>query len=309
MKILYFGSFEKPYDTEVYVANTLEMMGHIVTRVSAHDTSPDGAIQILKTATHDFILLSKGWHTVNYSRFMEAVRATGIYSVGWYWDLLIGTSREGSVQSNPVFLADFTLTTDGGHNEEFKAYGVNHALLRQGIYEPEAHPGDWKQEYFYDVVFVGTEAHGGECRWDYRKKLLDFLQKTYGSKFRWLGQHQTIRNEELNNLYASARVVVGDSVYSPHYWSNRLYETTGRGGFLIFPEIPGLEKEFEYYKQIVPYRIGDWEGLKEKIDYFVTHDVEREKIQMAGFEHCKQFHTYTKRCEELIKIVNERKGR
>jgi len=104
-------------------------------------------------------------------------------------------------------------------------------------------------------------------------------------------------------------VVVGDSVYSPRYWSNRLYETIGRGGFLIFPKIPGIDGEFTPYKHFVPYDYFDFDGLKEKIDYYISHDKEREEIKMAGFEHCKNKHTYRHRCEYLIKRVKERLGK
>ena len=58
-----------------------------------------------------------------------------------------------------------------------------------------------------------------------------------------------IRGKELNDLYATAKVVVGDTLCKgfnyPYYFSDRLFETTGRGGFLIHPYIKGLEDYFE----------------------------------------------------------------
>jgi spore maturation protein CgeB len=118
----------------------------------------------------------------------------------------------------------------------------------------------------------------------------------------WGGEDE-IRGEVLNNYLASAKIIVGDSVPTPYYWSNRIYEILGRGGFLIHPKVEGLDKEFKPYKHYVPYERGNWSQLKEIIDYYLVHDEERKKIQMAGFRYCKKHYTYTKRVAELLKQI------
>jgi len=305
-KILYFGVFEQPYDTEVYVSNTLESLGHTVNRQQVNKIGLVELEALLKE-NYDFVLLSKSWFKGDVASCKHALKMKRIMKVGWFWDLCWGTSREHLVFDHPLFSADLVFTTDGGNQLKFKNAGVKHSVLRQGIYEPEAVLGSVKQEYKYDVVFVGTDVHKTAFGWPHRTQLLEFLKKEYGQRFRHYGKTDGVRNLELNDLYASAKVVVGDSVVRPHYWSNRIYETLGRGGFLIFPEVIGLDAEFERYKHYIPYTVGDWDGLKEKIEYYLSHDNERNAIRMAGFEHCKANHTYTKRCEELIKRVYEYK--
>jgi spore maturation protein CgeB len=103
-------------------------------------------------------------------------------------------------------------------------------------------------------------------------------------------------------LYNSAKIVIGDSVYSPQYWSNRIYETLGRGGFLIHPNVPGIEKEYEPWKEFIPYDYNDFTSLKEKIDYFLTKPKEREKIQMAGFIKTRDY-ILEERCRSFLKLV------
>jgi hypothetical protein len=304
VKVLYFGVFEKPYDTEVYISNTLESMGHQITRQQINNVGPEELRELLKE-DFDFILLSKSWFKGNWQSCKEMLKQSKILKVGWFWDLCWGTMREHLVYDHPLFSADLVFTTDGGNQEKFKRAKVNHSVIRQGIYEPEAVIGTPKQEYKYDVIFVGTDVHKTAFGWSHRTELIKFLHETYGPRFKHFGKEDGIRNQELNDLYASAKVVVGDSVVRPHYWSNRIYETLGRGGFLIFPEVPGLDEEFVRYKHFIPYTIRDWQGLKEKIDYYVHHDKEREEIKMAGFEYCKNNHTYRHRCEELIKRVKE----
>jgi spore maturation protein CgeB len=68
----------------------------------------------------------------------------------------------------------------------------------------------------------------------------------------------------------------------------------------------GLDEEFTPYEHFIPYEYGDFKGLKEKIDYFLTHDAEREKIRLAGFEHCKANHTYGHRVREMLKVLRDR---
>ena len=303
-KILYFGSFDKPYDTEVYVSNTLESLGHEVDRKYASKTN-NSELKRLLTLDYDFVMLSKGWF-MDEEKAIEILKDSSKKTIGWFWDLCWDTPREKLLYTHHLFKADIVFTSDGG-DRDWKKYGINHVTLRQGIYEPEAVKGQFKKEYDFDVAFVGTMVHESAFNWRHRSDLVNFLKKYYGNKFIHLGNGDGVRNMELNNVYASVKVVVGDSVAAPHYWSNRLYETIGRNGFLIFPMIEGLDKEFTPYKHFIPYSYFEFTQLAEKIDYFIEHEKERNEIRDAGFEHCKKFHTYTIRCQQLIEYINKNK--
>jgi spore maturation protein CgeB len=86
----------------------------------------------------------------------------------------------------------------------------------------------------------------------------------------------------------------------PYYTSDRLFESTGRGGFTIYPRIKGLEEYFEDGKEIVFYEHGNLEDLSSKIDKYLKDDAEREKIRMAGHEKTKNDHTYLNRWTEIM---------
>jgi glycosyltransferase involved in cell wall biosynthesis len=170
--------------------------------------------------------------------------------------------------------------------------------------------GDERPELACDVAFVGTYHYLKE--WPYRKQLIDFLAKTYGSRFKLFGD--VIENKDpgypvmafgkqLNDVYASAKVVVCDSLHSPMYWSNRIYETLGRGGFAIHPKVEGLEREFEYGKHFVPYDYGDFDGLKRKIDYYIEHDAERNRIRDAGMAYVRKHKTFVQRARQIVAVV------
>ena len=95
----------------------------------------------------------------------------------------------------------------------------------------------------------------------------------------------------------------------------RTFETTGHqceykhcnksgcGTFLLTNYTPGLEKLFDIGKEIVVY--NDLNDLDNKVKYYLENEEEREKIAKSGYERSKKNHTYNKRCEELINMINE----
>jgi spore maturation protein CgeB len=105
-------------------------------------------------------------------------------------------------------------------------------------------------------------------------------------------------------MYAKTKIAIGDSLNIgfnyPYYTSDRLFESTGRGGFTIYPRIKGLEEYFEDSKEIVFYEHGNFEDLSNKIDKYLADDEEREKIRMAGHERTKTEHTYLNRWTAIM---------
>ena len=181
-------------------------------------------------------------------------------------------------------------TSDGGHEERWKEVGIDHKCIRQGIHEPECYREDAEKEY--DVVFVGTFNMNNKERND----MLDKIDKDFD--FHWFGKdnQDEVRGPKLNRLYGKTKVVVGDSVYTPNYWSNRVVETLGRGGFLIHQDVPGLKEAFPY---LVTYERGNYDDLKTKIGHYLQNPKEREEIINKNLEWVKNNHTCKHRCQEL----------
>ena len=131
---------------------------------------------------------------------------------------------------------------------------------------------------------------------------------TYADRFYHFGGDGlgVIRGHELNKLYAQSRIVIGDTLCPnfnyPYYFSDRLFEATGRGAFMIFPYIQGLEDYFRS-EELVTYKYNDFTGLKSTIDYYLENDEKREEIRKRGFERTKKDHTYLKRWEQIIKTI------
>ena len=242
--------------------------------------------------------------------FLKEVRGMKIPSVCWLFDLYWGYRREKEIEVDmlPAFQADIVFTTDGGHPNHWKRYGINHFLLRQGIDE-NVKMGKPIFPTKAEVGFIGSRLTW--AGWPYRGTLIDFLTQAYGNRFGHFGDTSNgmpeIRHENLNNLFATLEIVVCDTVQSPYYWSNRIYETLGRGGFAIHPRVEGLAQEFREFEHFIPYQVGNFKDLKQKIDHYLEDDEGREGVRRAGFDYCHKEHTYAKRVEELLKVLKEQK--
>jgi spore maturation protein CgeB len=303
-KIAYIGAFGNLWDEEGN-ARSFEKLGCKVLRLEEEEINVSRVVRDIKDFDPDFVLIAKLKLPAMRDFLHKRLKDTGIPVITWTFDLFWGLDREDWIGKDPMFKSDLVLSPDGGNDKRFKEAGVNHVCLRQAIFDNFCFKGTKRDDYEYDVIFVGCENK----QWFYRSELCEFLNSQY-PKFRWFGRRNTleIRGKELNDLYASAKVVVGDSVFSPYYWSNRIYETLGRGGFLIHPEIPGLNEEYEPYKHYIPYKMGDWRGLKEKIDYFIRKPLERKKIADEALQYTKINHTLTNRCQNLLKSVRSLRG-
>jgi len=308
-RLIYVGNFSVSYTTEMHVEESFRANGWQVKEYQENTFKVD---EVLKESEkgYDFLLFTRTWAETG-EKYRQVLKHIKIPTVSYHLDLYIGLDREISFEQDSFWQSDYVFSADGGHQEKFREKGINHYWLSPGVYHNECYLGKKVREYEKDVIFVGSYRYHPE--WRYREVLLNWLRNTYKDRFMLCPEdlgRGWIRGDDLNNLYASAKVVVGDSLYSPYYWSDRLPETLGRGGFLIFPKVPGIEDEgYRYYKHFVPYQYGDFKTLKEIVDYYVSHDEEREKIRLAGHKFVKENHTYKNKVAEIIKVLEKNNWR
>lgn len=319
MKIAYVGNFSQPHCTEVHIASTLESLGHEVVRIQ-ETVSREDDFWTNKVIGSDLFLFTRTWGKMVTLDDLSRLKQHGIPTASYHLDLYVGLKRESGLDSDPFWRTDYVFTPDGSEMaaEVFKRMNINHFYIKPGVFEKECYITPISaQQFRRDVVFVGGgEAsdmgqrlqYGHREEWPYRGQLIKFLRDTYGTRFQKFGWPQpTIRNDPLNQLYSSTKVVVGDSLClnfdHPYYWSDRVYETMGRGGFIIHPYIKGMEEEFTDKENIVFYNYNDWDQLKALIDYYLVHDEERERIRRAGHEFVKKNATYTNRLQQAIGII------
>jgi len=310
-KITFLGNFRVDFTSESHHSKTLESLGHEVIRLQESEATAEMVLQNAIDSSLFIWVHTHGWNTIG--RFtMEDVllelKKHKIPSMTYHLDLWFGLRRQKDLRRKPVYqYIDHFFTVDSKMADWFNSNtSVKGHYLPAGVYDKECTytPAIATEE----VIFVGSKTYHPE--WPYRPKLINFLNQAYGKRFNLYGREgvKMVRGQELNNLYAATKVVVGDTLCPdfayPDYWSDRIYETIGRGGFLIHPYIKGLEKEFEDKKHVVFYEYNNLDQLKELVDYYLEHDEEREQIRRSGHELVKNNYTYKNRWQTILKELS-----
>lgn len=316
MTITFVGNFQVDYSSETHHKKTLESLGHTVIPMQEGIVSTN---QIFEQARKSDLLIwihTHGWTTkplkLTVSQLFERLKELNIPTITYHLDLWFGIQRQKDLDEDPFykqighfFTVDKLMADWFNENTNVKGHYLQAGVFDQECVMMKALP---EGEYYTDVAFVGSKGYHPE--WEYRPQLIDWLRYTYGDKFLHVGgdgQTGTIRGLKLNQLYGDIKVSIGDTLCLnfdyPYYWSDRVYETLGRGGFLIHPYIKGMEDHFENRKHLVFYNYGDFSDLKAKIDYYIENESEREEIRKAGHEHVKANHTYKNRWESILQTL------
>jgi hypothetical protein len=310
-KITFLGNFRVDYTSESHHTKTLESMGHEVIRLQESEVTSEIVFKNAKESDLFVWVHTHGWETLGKFTMEDVLlglKAHKVPSMTYHLDLWFGLRRQRDLHRKPVYKhIDHFFTVDRKMADWF-----NETTLVKGHYVPA---GVYDKECTYiptepkeEIIFVGSKTYHPE--WPYRPKLINFLGQTYGARFNLYGREGLglVRGQDLNNLYASTKIVVGDTLCPefnyPDYWSDRIYETIGRGGFLIHPYIRGLEREFEDKKHLVFYEYNNLEQLQSLINYYLEHEDEREEIRRSGHELVKNNYTYKNRWETILKELN-----
>jgi spore maturation protein CgeB len=81
----------------------------------------------------------------------------------------------------------------------------------------------------------------------------------------------------------------------------RIYDILGAGGFCITNFQAELPMFFENEKHLVWYYSN--EDLYDKVDFYLRHDTERERIASAGHDHVRTTCTYESRITKILEII------
>jgi hypothetical protein len=308
MRVLYVGNYRHDFCTEVHLARDMEALGHTVFRFQEPPGGGDLATldQIQNLAEgHDLVMWTRTWGLPpEATDLWRRLEYRGIATASYHLDLYVGLERQQKVVHDPFWTTGTVFTPDGDPESAkwFHRHGINHVYSPPAVVSDECVPGTYRAELDYDVIFVGSKHYHPE--WRHRPALLQWLADTYGPRFkRYGGDVQVMRGQDLNDLYASAKVVVGDSLCLPghtNYWSDRYYETVGRGGFLVAPAVPGIEEHFLNDVHLALYDFWDFDGLKAIIDHYLADEFTRHRIQHRGQAHVRENHTYKHRLAEAF---------
>lgn len=334
LTVTYMGGFDRIYDEEG-IAKSLEKLDVNVVRIPDKLTNVNfsEACKMIPRST-DFVLCPK-WEFQGAKSLQKELKRHNIPTVTWHPDLFynLPLQRHESIfvpftQRHAAYTTDIVCTPEGGiAHKRYRELGINHHILRQGIYEDCCYMAppdnityyhDNKLSKNYDILFVGGSVHQYH---QYRKPLIRHLKETYNDRFLHVGspcevnnrvvsnEHQ-YRMDDLNKLISNCKIIIGESVEQEYYWSNRLYETIGRGGFCLHAYTKGIEEEFTPEEHFDVFeRNNNFKDLDNKINKYLTDKALRVAVAQAGFKYLKERYTLYNRCKEFVNILlkyNER---
>ena len=210
---------------------------------------------------------------------------------------------------------DFLFSSLPHYVERFKKMGIGSAYLPY-VFEPEISKKIGNKKRKYDCVFVGAISASSDkypLLEELAKKVnINFwghLQRPIAKSSSMLAKyHGEAWGKDMFRVLAQAKIVVnchtkrvGKYFESPYANNVRLYEATGMGAFLLTDAKENLRELFEPGKEVETYNSS--EELLGKINYYLEHDKERERIARAGQKRTLKDHTYSKRAERMLKAL------
>lgn len=299
LQIAFIGNFKAEHSTENQIKWALEEgLGHDVEMLQENEVNLVAIRSAMEFSDLLFWVRTPGWLRVNDREMLELLQSAKIPTVSMHLDKFFSIpEREQLIGVHPFWRTKFVFTADGSRDEDFKARNVNHFWMKPAASAVYSHPGMPLDMYRCDVGFVG--ARGYHAEHPFRAELIDFLEKTYGDRFKLI---DGLRGHGLNDFYQSCKVCVADCFGGgkiPRYWSDRMVETPMRHGFLLSPEIEGMTIPLATFD---PENLTD---LHEQIEYWLAHDDERKTLRSLCADHVAKHDTWTIRMAWILKTVQE----
>jgi len=192
----------------------------------------------------------------------------------------------------------YVVTTDKESVEKYKKIGIKNVIVSQWACNHFLFK-NLNLPYKYDVSFVG-QPHGNRAAVikKIRKAGIEVSTFGYGWPRGRVSVYEMVKifnQSKINLNFSNASEGLRIQIHA------RDFEIPGCMGFMITGGNEYLKEYFSFGKEVVVY--SDTNDLINKIEYYLTHDEEREKIRRDGYLRVLKEHTYTRRFAEIFKII------
>ena len=262
-------------------------------------------INLVKLNNLDFILVTSQYIPPNIVKLMKEIAKVKVAI--WCPDSMVNFGRQY------IFASDFDAMF---FKDPFIVNFISKKLGKKVYYLPECCNPKWhkkvelsaeeKTRYGCDITIA--------CNmYPYRVGLLEQFSnynfKIWGNFPAWLDsnlrqnfQGEFVAEENKAKAYNGAKIVLNTIHYTEIEGVNaRVFEAAGCGAFQIVDKRLALTDLFEEGKEIVIFETK--EELKEKVDYYLSHNEERKKISEASYKRAHAEHTYTNRLYHLLTVL------
>jgi len=254
---------------------------------------------------------------------LDTFKKKGIYTICFYPDLSLHTHGPFIPKCIPKY--DFVFFVYSIHVKKVpEVFGQKNVAFLPHGFDPEVHkpwnPTEKDMEIFgADVTFIGS--------WSPKKERLLSKVAKFASKKglvlkiwgnRWHNASDPALKSyimgmslegDLYSLGISCSKIVlgllseGIGELPGAKITSRTFNIPGSGGFMLHER---TDEVLDFYKENEEIScFSDEDELIEKIDYFLSHDEEREKIRLKGYQKALREHTWEKRAEKIIKTIKD----
>ncbi len=171
--------------------------------------------------------------------------------------------------------------------------------------DPEKFFYEYAPELAFDILFVGRPGYERiSAKWAMES---GFDVALFGEGWEKVAPLEMVKgtyidNRELHKYYASAKIVLNDTrqdMKTAGFISNRVFDVTASGGFLISDYMPEIE---QFYGDSIPM-FRTKEELKKLLDYYLAHPKERaQKAKQAQKITLKNF-TNTVAAQKIMQAL------
>jgi spore maturation protein CgeB len=269
-------------------------------------------ILIAQKTNPDMVIISGG-HRIH-SDTVNSLRHKGITTVLWTIDAPL--NFQPIIDAAPFY--DHIFCQGREAIELFEQAGIRGAKWLPMACDPEIHrPLTLSEQeiarYGNDVIFVGSHYPNREKLFE---SLADFDFGIWGPGWEKLPSTSPLRKlirgghttpDEWMKIYNASKIVLAIHYQDPqnrfpvYQASPRVFEAMSCGVFLISDAQKDVLSLFESGKHLIHFNSP--RDLIEKIEYYLTHHEQREKIAQAGQQEVLAQHTYKDRINSLLSII------
>lgn len=286
LKIAILGCTDSDYHDGPRLAHAFNRKGHVVGLFNL-GSSPEKTVDQMKEFTPDFCLVTIGrGYDVNTLKQMSEFTKM----VHWAYDEY--TPEEDSLYKDVKRIFDVTFVKSKGLVPLLEDY-CKKVVWTPMYYDPQNDGILIDAPKEGDLIFVG-EPHPTQST--IRQKYLEKLSEIYNlnivgfywDKFKSNMPKATFLGgyfgAPLTSLVARTKIALNfknDLLATLELgFSDRALKMMGAGTLMLTHEIEGIEQLFTPGEHLVTYK--DYNDLKEKIDFYLTNNGEREQIAKAG---------------------------
>jgi len=230
-----------------------------------------------------------------------------------YVRLMVGSHASPLPGEPDLSVYDLMLSVVDNFVDYFGGLGLRSERLRFA-FEPRLLDRLGEPERSVPVSFVGNlfSCHAERIRW------LEHLSQRIALQV-WTGYTNELTEgspvrrclqgvawgTDMFDVLLKSRITLNSHVdVAEGYAGNlRLFEATGCGALLITDWKKNLHEMFEPGTEILAYQTAD--ECLEMVEYYLSHDAERQALGRAGRRRTLREHTYYQRMQELVAIVEK----